>query len=189
MPLDPELQAMTTTPQNLISYDYKDLFNQTGFVLYYLAITNIDRGAGDVVEYIITEHQIEGHQSPNGFGMTGASTYNGSPFPQAVILRGTASFSGQIKSGAGTDSISCSLWHVTADGTTETQIGATVAGATNDSGSPFNLSVVVAETPFATGEYIRLKVYASGNYYSADPSEIRPDTNSSKLTIPFKLDI
>ena len=189
MPISPELQTFTTAPQSLINYNYRDLFNKTGFVIYYLAITNIDRGEGDVVEYILTEHQVEGHQSTSGFGMTGSTTYDGSPLPQAATLKGIATFSGQIKYGSGTDAISCSLWHVTSDGVTETQIGETVSGTTNSSGRPFNLAVEVEETRFAVGEYFRLKVTASGNYYSADPSEIRPDTNSSKLRIPFKLDI
>ena len=187
MPLKtPELTKFTTASPAVVSYSSLDILSRTGYQLFYLSLTTWDIGAGDVEKSILTTSRIEGGPSMSAFGVR-SGTFDLSPFPHAVTIKGIATFTGQVHASIG-DVMTASLWHVEDDGTTETLIGTEARVAVKDE-SPFSISFDVSEKLFASGEILRLKA-SSEAWFSADPSGTRPgDRNPSKLNVPFKIDI
>ena len=189
MALDPKFQKFTTASPIMASYDWIDVANGLGIVVFYGTRTEISTGAA----YALVENALMagGVGSERILGSTTA-TFETSVFNSPRTVKGTAYISGETIAQAGdTGRITATIkkW----DGTNETNISSAVQSQVNGAGSegifmPLNLT----ETRFKIGDTLRVTIVAAGfsasfGFYIDPISEAGKEP--FKVLIPFRITV
>ncbi len=192
MPLDPDLQELTTARQSIISYDWVDNADGTGFVGYYLFSTedNSDKNyhLGRNAVYSAVTEVVDG--TGEDFDLT---TFN-----KARIIKGTAQIQIPFNvwgSGTRTQYLTVTLKNgATSIVSVQTK---TIIAATATVQGVHGLKLVIPETFFAAGDVLRLTIVPTRtglgwDRYGIDPMN-RQGANTNPITqsrifIPFKID-
>lgn len=207
-------QPFTTVSQAIVSYDFTDLSNGSGVEFFYLYNTNDSVGFD---YWLVSETSFKSDTAQTtvaavGGGMTLAGNFDfdfNFEIPRDVIGLIHVNFShvmvGNIN-GNHTSFIICKLFHF--DGTTETQIGASVQSPTRTSGGAGSwvsfqtaLRINAGTTPihFAASDTLRLTVeiwddLSTGNGtvgIGTDPAgrdTSAASSGQSFVAVPFKID-
>ena len=206
MPLDPKLQKFTTASPAIASYDFTDILEGTGTIIFQGYRT--DAGA-----YILSQSQpfskdIETTHTGGGTGayvLVGDNDFDLSPFKISQTIKGVAIVNisqKSVTSGASRFTIKVRKW----DGSSETEIVSVTANAEGTSDIVTHcVNLTVPSTPFAAGDVLRLTIETwinSGTsqtmYYSHDPQNrdganiipsATPVTTKLEFHCPFELNI
>tara|TARA_R100000789_G_C2988099_1_gene145328 strand:- start:59 stop:658 length:600 start_codon:yes stop_codon:yes gene_type:complete len=199
MPLkSPELTKFTTVSPVLANFDYNDIARGIGYETYYL-IQSQDSGG---TTYLLTPNTD--YSSEMTFKQVGSGTadqdFDLSPYGIARTIDGIVTFSAGVYRADAPDTTTFTAELYKYDGSTETQLGSTVTYTPNlNTGSTkmiyFRFSITNQIMP--VGMILRLRVRiveTSGNtaHLGTDPagrSNASFVTTTSKLTVPYKLDI
>lgn len=186
-------QPFTTASQAIASYNYTDIREGVGYQDYYLIESETSGGK----DYHLTPRTDYSNSATKT--STGALDidYDLSPFVLPQRMDGTALISLAVhgtSSANPTFTVELYKW----DGATETQIGSTVTYApTLTAARMLYFPITLSNVNFAVGESLRLRVAQTATGVSTgwgqDPAG-RTDgsftiTTTSKLSIPFKLDL
>ena len=184
MPLDPDLNEFTTASQSVATYDFVDINEGTGTVLYYLTIQATSGGA----TYALKRDILSSGGVQANMALTHGNTYNVDIlFNTPKTVTGTATISAELEKAGNNMNMTITFKKVSA---ATTSISSAIVSPTGDAdGYIFNVPVPLTETVFAAGDTLRVTITPSGV-----GSKIWADPSAStglpfKVLVPFKLDL
>ena len=187
-------QPFTTTPPQLINYDYSDIASGTGYETYYLIESEDSSGKdyhlvsqrdySNSVAMVVTLSSTEDHD----FDLTA--------FAIPMTIGGTALLSVPM-SGNGDLAIHATIYKW--NGTSEVAVSSEISSLHKTGVKMFFIEIPIPNTHFSAGETLRLRMRVDNSdgfnnaRYGIDPAD-RTDANltittTSKIYIPYKLDL
>ena len=199
MPLPPDLTKFTTASPAVITYDYVDLSDGTGKVIFYGFGSETDGG----IDYHLTRNIIISSVKSTTRTQIGTTTidFDLSPFNLPQYVKGTALFNATLFMTTGDNGkllVQLKKW----DGSAETNItdeitSQVVNAAPNEQTVAFELPVTT-EMNIPTGEQIRLTVKLNtegttpftGRLYHDPNNTTAPSSATSavlRIDVPFRI--
>ena len=177
MSLAPELTEFTTASPAIISYNYTDIIDGAGVIIFKAFSTN-ESGTED---YHISASSIKSNTqytatliNSSTFSTAANLDFDTSPFNSARTVKGTAYFIiplGYVQGGSSAGIMRCTITINHFDGTTETSIGSAISEEADLDTSTDNhiskkviVKVVLTERLFAEGDILRVNILAEGKY-------------------------
>jgi len=188
-------QPFTTTSPQLVNYDSVDVANGTGYENFYL-IESEDSGGKDY--HLTPNNDYSNSPFLTVLSSTEDQDYDLTPFTIPRTINGTVLVSLAIDGSAGSTYVTTAeiyKW----DGSSETQLGSTVTlSQTLSAPTMIYFRIPITNELIPVGEQLRLRVSygtagSTAGYLGIDPAG-RTDgnlsiTTTSKISVPFKLDI
>jgi hypothetical protein len=188
-------QPFTTTSPQLVNYDSVDVANGTGYENFYL-IESEDSGGKDY--HLTPNNDYSNSPFLTVLSSTEDQDYDLTPFTIPRTINGTVLVSLAIDGSAGSTYVTTAeiyKW----DGSSETKLGSTVTlSQTLSAPTMIYFRIPITNELIPVGEQLRLRVSygtagSTAGYLGIDPAG-RTDgnlsiTTTSKISVPFKLDI
>jgi hypothetical protein len=186
MALDPALTEFTTASQSVTSYDYLDVDDGTGTVVYYITIHET---SGATFTYTLERNIVRSAGMASDQVILATATTNVDvTFNTPKTVKGTATISAEFQKSGNNMSMTVTIQKVS--GAVVTDISSAVVSPTQTvDGYFFNMPIPLTETVFAAGDTLRLELFlnGAGSGIWADPTG--STGLPAKVLIPFKLDI
>jgi hypothetical protein len=166
----------------IASYNYQDIAAGLGYKTFYL----VDPADTASTKYVLSPEAITTGGTTGGLLTAGTYTFTTSTFNSPRILKGTAYFYGKLVRNASNQTAAVTI-KVNA-----TAISSTITSPTYTATSPFCLEVPLTETRVKRGDTISAVVTITGATGGAviDPQgDIRAETPSMQVNLPFKIDL